>query len=520
MNSFGLGLIVLIYVFALVFLSWLGFRRTKSTEDYLTGGGNMNSAVMALSYGATFISASAIVGFGGVAAAFGMGIQWLCLLNIFMGVIVAFIFFGKKTRKLGADLKVGTFPQLLGHHYNSKAIQIISAIIIVVAMPLYAAVVLKGGAVFVEKLFDIEYNTALFLFTLIIALYVITGGMKGVMYTSAFQALVMFISMVFLLYYLYKALGLGFIEANNTLDGMKNLVPEKFTSLGHQGWASMPAFWSKQWFTLVSSLILGVGIGCLAQPQLVVRFLTVKSSKELNRGVFVGCLFLLITVGAIYHAGALSNIFFYNKYGQVATEHISDIDKIIPVFIDETMPGWITAIFMLSILSASMSTLSSQVHTMGTSVANDIYADSVKHGKTKNTTMITRVGILIAIIISYLICYILKEGVIARGTAIFMGLCASSFLPAYFCALYWKRCTKQAALASIIVGIFTSLFSLTFMHAKEASIIGLCKILTGHDVLFSSHPWPVVDPILIALPLSIITIILVTILTNRNVSKA
>ena len=52
----------------------------------------MNPIVMALSYGATFISASAIVGFGGVAAAFGMGIQWLCFLNMFVGVVIAFIF--------------------------------------------------------------------------------------------------------------------------------------------------------------------------------------------------------------------------------------------------------------------------------------------------------------------------------------------------------------------------------------------------------------------------------------------
>ena len=68
----------------------------------------------------------------------------------------------------------------------------------------------------------------------------------------------------------------------------------------------MPVTGSPQWYSLVTSLILGVGIGCLAQPQLVVRFMTVESSKQLNRGVFIGCFFLIITVGAIYHAGALS----------------------------------------------------------------------------------------------------------------------------------------------------------------------------------------------------------------------
>ncbi len=100
------------------------------------------------------------------------------------------------------------------------------------------------------------------------------------------------------------------------------LVPEKFKALGHQGWTAMPVTGSPQWYSLVTSLILGVGIGCLAQPQLVVRFMTVESSKQLNRGVFIGCFFLIITVGAIYHVGALSNLFFLKTEGAVATEYV------------------------------------------------------------------------------------------------------------------------------------------------------------------------------------------------------
>lgn len=84
----------------------------------------------------------------------------------------------------------------------------------------------------------------------------------------------------------------------------------------------MPVTGSPQWYSLVTSLILGVGIGCLAQPQLVVRFMTVESSKQLNRGVFIGCFFLIITVGAIYHADALSNLFFLKTEGAVATEYV------------------------------------------------------------------------------------------------------------------------------------------------------------------------------------------------------
>lgn len=515
MNTFVLGLIVIIYMLSLVFLGWLGYKRTKSSEDYLLGGRSMNPIIMSLSYGATFISASAIVGFGGVAAAFGMGIQWLAMLNILVGVIIAFIFFGRKTRRLGERLNAGSFPQLLGKHYNSKGIQMFVAALIFICMPLYAAVVLKGGAVFIEQIFKIDFNIALLIFTLIIAGYVIAGGMKGVMYTDALQAVIMFVCMFFLLFSVYKVLGMNFVEANTELTKLDTLVPESYQTLGHQGWTRMPVFNSPQWYTLVTSLILGVGIGCLAQPQLVVRFMTVKSTKQLNQGVLVGSVFLLITVGVIYHAGALSNLFFYKTEGKVATELIPDIDKIIPYFIDKALPAGFTAIFMLCILSASMSTLSSQFHTMGAAVGADIYSQ-IRRGKKRDKTAITRAGVLVSILISYIVCYTLEAGVIAKGTSIFMALCACTFLPSYFCALYWKKATKQGAFASMLVGSFICLFGLLFLHKSESASIGLCKTLFGTDYLIPSYPFYMIDPILFSFPISILTIWLVSLATYKE----
>lgn len=512
--DFTIGLVVMIYFLSLAYLGWLGYKKTKSSDDYLVGGRQMNPVVMALSYGATFISASAIVGFGGVAATFGMGIQWLCFLNMFVGVVIAFIFFGRKTRRLGAKLNAGSFPQLLGSFYQSKAVQIFVAAVIFIGMPLYAAVVLKGGAVFIEQIFNIDFHIALLIFTLIIAAYVIAGGMKGVMYTDALQGVIMFVCMLFLLFGLYRILGVGFVDANRELTAMASLVPENLQALGHRGWTAMPAFHSPQWYVLVTSLILGVGIGCLAQPQLVVRFMTVKNTKQLNRGVFIGCLFIAITVGTIYHAGALSNLFFFKTEGKIASHVVADMDKIIPYFINKAMPSWFAAVFMLCILSASMSTLSSQFHTMGAAAGADIYARVAS--KAKNITSITRLGVLVSILVSYIICYTLSAGVIARGTSIFMGICASTFLPAYFCALYWKRVTRQAAIVSMWVGSLSSVFALVFLHKAESSVIGFCKFLFGTDYLIQAYPWYMIDPILFSFPLTCITIWVVSLMTQNK----
>lgn len=516
MNILTLGIIVLLYAFAIAWLGYLGYKKTKSADDYLLGGRNIGPIIMSLSYGATFISTSAIVGFGGVAAAFGMGIQWLCVLNMLMGVIVAFIIFGRRTRRLGAKYQARTFPHFLGMHYQSKGIQLFVAAVIFIGMPLYAAVVMKGGAVFVEQMFQMDFHLALLIFTIVVAIYVISGGIKGVLYTDVLQAAIMFAFMLFMLYWFYHIMGFGFTEGNRQLTDIAPLVPERYKALGHQGWTSMPVTGSPQWYTLVTSLIMGVGLGCLAQPQLAVRFMMVGSTKQLNRGVMIGCIFIFIIVGAIYHLGALSNLYFLKTDGVVASEMVKDIDKIIPLFINKAMPSWFGAFFLLCMLSASMSTLSAQFHTMGAAFGSDVIPQLRKNQQGHSTVLI-RIGVLISILLSYIICYTLSDSIIARGTALFMGVCAATFLPAYFCSLYWKGVTRQGALASLYVGAFTSLFAMLFLHKAEAAPVGLCRLLTGKDVLIDLYPWFAIDPIIFALPFSILAILIVSYFTNNKI---
>ncbi|HON08627.1 MAG TPA: sodium:solute symporter family protein, partial [Verrucomicrobiota bacterium] len=115
-------IMVLVYLGATAYLGWMGFKGTKNATDYLLAGRKAHPVVMALSYGGTFISTSAIVGFGGVAGLFGMSLLWLVFLNIFVGIFIAFVFLGGPTRRLGHRLEAHTFPELLGRRYQSKSI--------------------------------------------------------------------------------------------------------------------------------------------------------------------------------------------------------------------------------------------------------------------------------------------------------------------------------------------------------------------------------------------------------------
>ncbi|HBG28732.1 MAG TPA: sodium:solute symporter [Phycisphaerales bacterium] len=585
-NTVGVGTIlaVIIYLLLVVYLGFLGYKGTKSATDYLVAGRKAHPFVMALSYGATFISTSAIVGFGGAAGLFGMSVLWLTFLNIFVGIFIAFVFLGGPARRMGHILDAHTFPELLGRRYQSKFIQVAAGFIIFLFMPLYAAAVLIGGSEFLSTQLSVDYNVALFVFSVITAAYVIMGGLKGVMYTDALQGAIMFIGMGIVLCWTYVKVG-GVTEGHQALTDMAVLVPGKLKEMGHQGWTAMPlfGFGDKKfdlWWIVISTITMGVGIGVLAQPQLIVRFMTVKSKRELNRAVPTGGIFILMMTGVAFTVGALSNVYF-SKHGPQMTGRVTKVideqkgfavlqlmekDKtgawldiegkmapvkltgetigntvlsnedvaivsgrsisavyaggnagqIIPLYVTSAMPKWFGIIFLLTLLSAAMSTLSSQFHTMGTGMGRDIYEQLVpNHG---GTTGITRCAIVVGLVIAVTLGYFFQKSpiIIARATAIFFGLCASAFLPAFFGGLFFKRMTKAAAIASMFTGFAVTSFWLLFVKAQEAGDIGIVQKFTdGKTSILANCPnWPVVDPLVVALPISIAVAVIVSLISK------
>ena len=609
---------VLVYLAATAYLGWLGYRRTKDASDYLLAGRRAHPVIMALSYGATFISTSAIVGFGGVAGLFGMSLLWLTFCNIFVGIFIAFVFLGGRTRRMGHNLDAHTFPEFLGRRYQSEAIQVICGLIIALLMPLYGAAVLIGGTEFISTAFSINYDVALFVFAVLVGAYVIFGGLKGVMYTDALQGGIMFLGMVVLIFFTYSKVG-GVVEGHRELTSLAPLVPSTLKAIGHQGWTAMPKFGFGDvqynlWWIVVSTIVMGVGIGVLAQPQLVVRFMTVKSKRELNRAVGMGGFFILAMTGVAFVTGALSNAYFAyhgplftgrvvkvideakgfavlqlmkqsedgkwldiidvktpdgrttltnifaepkvgsdgkwvavarttNEVGNVVegkvipavldkketavkVGNVGEIVKgrsisivvakgndaqIIPTYITTAMPRWFSLLFMLTLLSAAMSTLSSQYHTIGTAVGRDIIERLFGSGTSQRTVLIVRLAVLFGLVVAVAIGrYGRSETIIARATAIFFGLCASAFLPSFIGGLYWKRMTKAGAISSIVVGFVITAFWLLFVKVPEINAFKLVS-----KSILADHPnWPVVDPLFIALPISALTAVVVSLFTT------
>ncbi|MEW9031245.1 MAG: sodium:solute symporter family protein [Planifilum fimeticola] len=508
--------IIIVYMAIMSWLAYLGNKQTRTAEDYLVAGRRIHPLVMALSYGATFISTSAIIGFGGASALYGFGMLWLAFLNIIVGIFVAFAVFGVRLRKMSSNLGATTFPTLLGERYQSKFITVFSGLMIFLFMPAYTSIVLIGGGRFLQETLKVDFNVGLMLLAIIVGLYVITGGLKAVMYTDAFCALVMTVGMVFLLFSSYSAVG-GVIDGHEGLSAMRDLVPQALAEQGHRGWTAMPEFGSPLWWTLVSTLIMGVGIGVLAQPQLAMRSMTVTDNRALYRAVLIGGVFMFFMTGTAFMAGPLSNLYFHETQGKISVDVAGgNIDLIMPIFINQIMPEWFLYLFTLTLLSAAISTISSLIHVQGAAFGEDILKTlGVKSAK--GSLNLSKIGVLVGVVAAVILAYILPGSVIAQATAFWFGICAAGFLPALIGALYWRNATRAGAAASIVTGFVVSIFGFLFLHQKEAAAIGLSKALFGKETLLP-YPWTHVDPLFYAFPIAAVVFVTVSWMTRASIA--
>ncbi|PNX48022.1 MAG: sodium:solute symporter, partial [Thermoplasmata archaeon M11B2D] len=453
--------VVLMVIFAAVFifLGYLGYKKTKTAEDYFVAGRTMGSLVIAFSYGATFISAVALIGFSGIASVYGHSILWLAFLNIFVGIFIAFVFYGLRTRKMGLSLEAMTLPELLGIRFNSVKLQQVSGLIIGVFMVAYTSAVFLAISSLFQVTFGIPYWVCVVIFTLIVGIYLIVGGLYAVMWTHAIQAIVMLIGMVILTIGVYAMLG-GIGPAH---EAAAALTPEMLTSIGSpaatqapNGLTSMPPFLSEP-FMMVLTLIFGVGIGVLAQPQLIIRYLTAKNEKALRLAVPYGGIFILLMTFTAFSIGPLCNVLMYQNNIMYPTKEVAGVmianpDAVVPTIINELFPAWFVLIFLFAILAAAMSTAAALFHTAGASIGRDVYEKSIK-GKSspQKSILITRIATFV-IVLATLIISLNPLDVVAFMTAFFFGLMACTFLAPYTLMLYWKKTNRLVVWMGMLDG--------------------------------------------------------------------
>ena len=373
----------------------------------------------------------------------------------------------------------------------------------------------------------ISYGAWLLIVTAIVAMYVVTGGLKAVMYTDAFQGSIMAIMMLILVITTYSLLG-GVTEAHQALTDMVNLVPAKLIKGGMTGWTVGPHLDSPIGLTVYTTIIYGVGIRrpgpAAARHPLHDRALGPRTEPGcLPSAASSSCsspAWPLWSVRCRTSSSTRSSARYPSPWRAAISTRSSRSTS------TRSCPGWFSGLFLVAMFAAAMSTMSSQYHVGGTSLSRDFLEQYIKVGNSGSDMKLNRLGVTVAVIATLIWAWLLPGGVIARATAFFFGLCAASFLPIYVLGLYWKGMTKIGAKISMVGGFAFSMFWLLFIHVKEAAYIGLCQAVFGKATLVAdaapgSWMWLMqwVDPNVVALPVSLVLAVTISLATRRMEQK-
>ena len=336
--------------------------------------GRVGVAVQAFAYVATYVSAVALVGFGGLCYLFGMQMLLVAAGNVWFGTWFVYKYLAWPTRLWQRKLAARTPAELLAKAYGAPMLQTFIGAVSTLLLVVYGSAVFKGAAVMVSGVVPLSTNAALALLVVIVGVSVVWGGLRGVLYTEALQGLVMLIGVGALLVALLRAVG-GPVEG---IAALASLPPAKGADRGFLALSSGGAGLNVIFLAVVTS------VGIWAQPQLIQRHFALRSQEEARRAAPLAMLALSVVVGGAYFASALSRVLLGGG--------ITNPDTVLPILVNRLLPSLGRQLFALAIVSASLSTASALLHIASGSLGRDVLKKELKGNSWRAAVILCTAG--------------------------------------------------------------------------------------------------------------------------------
>ncbi|MBR6889445.1 MAG: sodium/proline symporter PutP [Clostridia bacterium] len=447
---------LVVFIIYLLFMIGIGvffFTRSKGAneKDYFLGGRKMGAWVSALSAGASDMSAWVLMGLPASVFAAGMGQTWIAI-GLAIGYALSWIFEAPRLRRFSIEAKDSiTIPQYLTNRFlsKSKALQIICAVIFVFAYTIYAASSIKACGTLFNTVIGMNATTAMYLAAAIIIGYTFLGGFPAVCWTDFFQGLLMLAALM--------------IAPIFALAAVKGAPVQAAAEMPENYWA-----FTGNWREIASGL--GWGLGYFGMPHIIIRFMSVKSQKELRKSSVIGISWTLIILTMSVAAGAVGRV--------MSSRGIIEITDSATVFIQMTrsiFPALISGILLSAILAASMSTADSQLLASASAFASDVYKPIFrKNASDREMLWAGRVVVMAIALIALIIASNPNSGTIMGLVENAWGVFGAAFGPTIMLSLFWRRLTFGGAVAGIVTGALADILWLVCLKST-----GIYEIIPG-----------------------------------------
>lgn len=451
MNADGLILlIVAIYMLILLFIGWTASRITKTPESFFLANRNLGSWVTAVSSTAASESGWVVLGAVGMAYKEGVAALWFapgCLFGYWLNLYWLAPRLRREAERTGAL----TIPDLLANRFGDPAhlLRLSSVAVIFLSLAGYVAAQLTATGKAIQAILGIDYGTGMLIGGGIIIVYTFLGGFLAVSWTDFFQGLVMVFALAVMPVLALLAAG-GYVD---TLHQVAAVDPDLITlSGGRTGFAL---------FGFVAGLV-GIGLGYPGQPHVITRYMAAQSDQKIRQSQVIAMLWGVIV---FYGAGllGLAGRVLMPKLGEPG----GDPEQLFPLLSRQMLHPLFAGVMLAAILSAIMSTVSSQLLVVASAVSRDLFEKVFNQVQSSRASVWAgRIAVVVLGCAALLVARQEVRVVFWFVLFAWSGL-GAAFGPVLLLTLTTDCVTRKGALAGILTGfLVTIVWKLTGLSDK------------------------------------------------------
>ncbi len=479
------------------------WAKASSTDEFYIAGGDIHPIANGMATAADWMSAASFISMAGMIAFLGYGGS-VFLMGWTGGYVLLALLLAPYLRKHGTF----TVPGFISDRYYSKTARVVAVTCLIIASITYVIGQMKGIGVAFSRFLEVDYDQGLLIGMVIVFIYAVMGGMKGITYTQIAQYVIMIIA------YTIPAIFISFILTGNPIpqiglggkldDGIYLLdkLDQIMTELGFKEYTTNKRLSILNMFFYTLSLMIGTA----GLPHVIMRFFTVPSVKAARLSAGWALLFIAILYTTAPAVAAMARLNFmvtieqpseeanlayvdrpswfknWEKTGLLKYEdknndgliqysdHIGNemvkVDRDIMVLANPEiaqLPNWIIALVAAGGLAAALSTAAGLLLAISSSISRDLLKGVFRPDiSEKEELLASRLAMAVSIALAGYFGFNPPD--FAAGTvALAFGLAAASIFPALMMGIFSYEMNKEGVIAGMLAGIGITLLYV-FQH--------------------------------------------------------
>ncbi len=440
--------IVLGGYFAILFgvAIWVIMQRQKNTEDYFLAGRNVGWFVVGASIFASNIGSEHVVGLAGQGFENGMPMAHY-ELHAWIVLLLGWVFLPFYARS-----GVFTMPEFLERRYGPRARWFLSIFSLVGYVLTKVSVTIYAGGMVIASLLDVTFWQGALGTVIITGIYTVLGGMRAVVYTEAFQTVVLILGSILTLFLGLQEVG-GWGELRSTV-GSEHFNMWRPMSDPDFPWTGL----------LFGGTIVGIWYWCTDQ-YIVQRTLAAKNITIGRRGAIFGAFLKLLPVFIFMIPGIIAYALVLQ--GKI---QIDKADQALPMLMMTLLPAGIKGLVAGGLLAALMSSLASVFNSCSTLFTIDVYQKIKPKASESHYFKVGQIATVVVVILGIAWIPVMERisGTLYQYLQSVQSYIAPPITAVFLLGIFSKRVTEKGAMATLWGGVAIGAIRLVLELFKES----------------------------------------------------